>query len=116
MGCNCKGAKYSKKESYSMPVLTSASTSAASPQGLAQVRPLINTSEAFQRPALGLGKTEFLEARNKSSQSSRSPHSSSSIKGKSLTIGLSGIGGASVARDSSGGLVGGGIKKWKKRK
>merc|ERR1711934_1216703 len=112
MGRNCKGAKYSKKESYSM----SASTSAASPQGLAQVRPLINTSEAFQRPALGLGKTEFLEARNKSSQSSRSPHSSSSIKGKSLTIGLSGIGGASVARDSSGGLVGGGIKKWKKRK
>ena len=63
----------------------------------------------LKRPALGLGKTEFLEARNKSSQSSRSPHSSSSIKGKSLTIGLSGIGGASVARDSSGGLVGGGI-------
>jgi hypothetical protein len=92
-----------------MPVLTSASTSAASATGLAQVRPLINTSEAFQRPAIGLGHTEFLEGRNKSSQSSRSPHPSSSIKGKSYNIGLSGMGGASVARDASGGLVGGGI-------
>ena len=92
-----------------MPVLTSASTSAASATGLAQVRPLINTSQAFQRPAIGLGHTEFLEGRNKSSQSSRSPHPSSSIKGKSYNIGRSGIGGASVARDASGGLVGGGI-------
>jgi len=94
-----------------MPVLTSASTSAASAPWLAQVRPLINTSQAFQRPAIGLGHTEFLEGRNKSSQSSRTPHPSSSIKGKSYSIGLSGmgVGGASVARDASGGLVGGGI-------
>ena len=52
---------------------------------------------------------DFMESRNKSSQSSRTPHSSSSIKGKSYNIGLSGIGGAAVARDASGGLVGGGI-------
>ena len=93
-----------------MPVLTSASTSAASATGLAQVRPLVNTSQAFVRPAIGLGKTEFMEARNKSSQSSRSPHPASSIKGKSYNIGLSGgLGEAPVARDPSGGLVGGGI-------
>lgn len=109
-GCAFAGGRnYSPKEFGSMPVLSSASTSAASPQGLAQVRPLINTSQAFPRPSLGLGKTEFLESRNKASQSSRSPHSSSSIKGKAYNIGLSGLGGASLARDASGGLVGGGI-------
>ena len=92
-----------------MPVLTSASTSAASATGLAQIRPLISTSQAITKPTIGLGKTDFLEARNKSSQSSRTPHSSSSIKGKSYSIGLSGMAEAAVARDASGGLVGGGI-------